>query len=100
MVKDPRELARLYQAAVLKRLGTTSQAAIAVATGISEPTISRVKNEHLETLCLLLAHAGLKIVSAERICVDREMYEAMTKIATRAMADSEMAQRLVWEDEH
>jgi hypothetical protein len=39
------------------------------------------------------------VVPVGRVCVDQRMYEAMTNIASRAMADTEVAQRLVWGDE-
>lgn len=42
---------------------------------------------------------GEPLVPVERVCVDQRMYEAMTNIASRAMADTEVAQRLVWGDE-
>ena len=68
--------------------------------GVSESTVSRMlAPDHLDKLALLLAHAGLKVVPVERICVDPQMYEAMTRIASKAMADTETAQRLVWGDE-
>ena len=74
-----------------------TQVAIATAIGSSEATVSRLKNEHLETFSMVLAHAGLKVVPQTHVCVDRESYEAMTLIASRAMADRDIAKKLIWE---
>jgi len=97
----PVERARKISSTVLQRVQRdASQIAIAAAIGVSESTVSRMlAPDHLDKMSLLLAHAGLKVVPVERVCVDRQMYEAMSRIASRAMADEETAQRLVWEDE-
>lgn len=96
----PAERARKTVAMVLRRVQRdASQVAIAAAMGTSESTVSRLLSEHLEKFALVLSHAGLKVVPADRVCVDRGMYEAMTRIASRAMQDAETAQRLVWEEE-
>lgn len=75
------------------------QASIAVAMGASESTVSRIKNEQIENLTLLLAHAGLKIVPVDYVCVDRQTYESVAHLATRAMSRPEIAKQLIWEDE-
>lgn len=96
----PAERARKTVAMVLRRVQRdASQVAIAAAMGASESTVSRLLSEHLEKFALVLSHAGLKVVPVDRVCVDRGMYEAMTRIASRAMQDAETAQRLVWEEE-
>lgn len=97
----PSERARKISVVISQRVQRdATQAAIAAALGASESTVSRMlAPEHLDKLALLLAHAGLKVVPVERVCVDQRMYEAMTNIASRAMADTEVAQRLVWGDE-
>lgn len=85
---------------VLQRLAAPGTAsAIAVAIGESEATVSRLKTEHLERLCRVLAHAGLKVVPAEKVCVDRETYESVARIAARAMADEPTVRRLMWDDD-
>lgn len=92
--------ARKAHAMVLVRLQDSGiQAALAVAQGVSESTISRIKNEKLEDAITLLVHLGFKVVSESKVCVDRSMYQAMVTIAGRAMSDSSTAQKLVWEDE-
>lgn len=97
---SPVERSRKSSSIVLQALqGVGRQASAAIAMGMSESTISRLKNEHLDHFSLLLAHLGLKIVPADHVCVSRKTYEAMTHIATRAMANESVARQLVWEDE-
>ena len=94
----PVERARKMVQTVLQRLQEPGTGvAISSAMGISESTLSRLKNEHLEPLAQLLAHAGFKIVGAERVCVDPQTYEALTHIASKAMADVQMTRQLLWE---
>lgn len=57
---------------LLQRLAPVgTQASLAVAMGVSEATISRNK-EHIEPLALMLAHLGLKVVPAEKVCVSAD----------------------------
>ncbi|HAC90928.1 MAG TPA: hypothetical protein DCF63_09890 [Planctomycetaceae bacterium] len=97
---SPSERARKSHAAVLQALSRPgTQVAIATAMGISETQVSRMKNEQLEQICVLLAHAGMKVVSNDKVCVNREAYESMSYIASKAMADRDISKRLIWEDE-
>lgn len=85
---------------VLQRLQEPGRAvAIATAMGTSESTVSRLKNDHLESFARLLAHAGLKIVDCDAVCVKRERWQAMSTMAVAAMSDETIARKLVWEDE-
>lgn len=67
--------------------------------GVSEATISRLKNEHLAGFCAMLAHAGLKVVPVAYVCVNRESYEAITLIASRAMSNQDTAKKLLWDED-
>lgn len=97
----PAERARKIASLILCRAQRdATQVALAAAMGVSESTVSRMlAPDHLDKMALMLAHAGLKVVPIERICVDRQMFDAMSCIASRAMADEAVAQRLTWEDE-
>lgn len=96
----PNERARKMQSAILKRLQESgSQVALATAMGVSEATISRIKSEQLEQFCVVLAHLGFKTVDVGKVCVDREAYESMTYIASKAMADKDISKKLIWENE-
>jgi hypothetical protein len=54
---------------VLKRLAHLKQKTVAAAMGVSEPTVTRIKDERLEEVLLLLAHLGIKCVPQEYRCV-------------------------------
>jgi hypothetical protein len=71
--------------------------ALAASMGVSESSISRIKNEQLENVCLLLAQCGLKVVDADRVCVDKRKFEAITTLASAAMSNQEAVRTLVWE---
>ena len=75
-----------------------TQRNLAQIMGTSESTISRAKNT-LEDALALMYHLGFKVVSADRICVDRKRYEALETIARAAMADEENSKKLFWEQE-
>ena len=64
--------------------------------GVSEATISRIKNERAEEVLLVLAHLGLKIVPADYKCVDPATYEFLTATHQRVMS---RAPELIWDAE-
>ena len=45
------------------------QVALAAAMDVSESTVSRLQSETLDAFSSLLAHCGLKVVPAEKVCV-------------------------------
>jgi hypothetical protein len=93
----PPERARKGAQLALQALQEPGTAAsLAVAMGCSESSISRLKNEHLEHVLVLLAHLGLKVVPAEHCCVARETYEFLTRSHARVM---QQAPQLIWESE-
>jgi hypothetical protein len=71
-----------------------SAVSVAAAMGVSESTVSRLKNEHMESVLTMLAHLGLKVVPADFKCVDREAYDFLVRSHTRVM---EKAPGLIWE---
>lgn len=68
--------------------------AVATAMGVSESTISRLKNERLEECLRLLAHLGLKVVPSEFRCVNPEAYAFLTSTHEKVMR---VAPGLIWE---
>lgn len=93
----PPERARKMASLVLQRLQEPGRAvAIATAMGTSEATVSRLKNDHLEPLCKLLAHAGLKIVPADLRCIDPIELEAYLMLAKKA-AQAVTVESLTWD---
>ena len=96
----PAERARKGVALVLRRLQEPgTQAAIAAAMGVSESTVSRLKNEHLEGVAMLLAHAGIKLVPASSRCFDPDYIDAVLRLAKAHMKSLESARQLEWDDE-
>lgn len=53
----------------------------------------------LAELAKLIPLCGLKLVDKDKVCVDRQAYESMTFIAHKAMADKQVAQRLIWDED-
>lgn len=71
-----------------------SQADIAQQLGLSESTVSRLKNEHLEPLCGMLALAGLKIVPADVRYCRPEQLNALLVLARERLVQVESADEL------
>lgn len=92
------ERARKFASVALQRISAVGQNNIAAEIGVSPPTVSRWVSDDLERACQVLAAAGLKVVDHDRVCVDRQTYDALSHIAAKAMKDPEIAQKLVWED--
>ncbi len=81
----------------MKPVGTAQK--IAQLMGTSETTISNIKNQKVEEALLLLYQLGFKVVPSDRVCVDRQMYDALATIARRAMANEQSANNLIWDEE-
>lgn len=78
---NPADRARKTVQVVLQALASTPAASIAAASGLTESTISRLKNEHLHSLAVILSHAGLKVVPADKQCFDPEYVKAIQTLA-------------------
>lgn len=64
----PSERARKTASIIFQRLQEVGkQSAIAVAMGVSDSTITRLK-ERIEDLATVMAHLGLKVVPVEHQC--------------------------------
>lgn len=72
-------------------------AAVATAMGLSESTISRIKNERLDEVLLFLAHLGIKCVPSSFQCVDEKTFAAFQVLWEKAMSQTSAA-RLIFED--
>lgn len=84
--------------AVLKACRSTStQAAIAVAMGTSETTLSNMLSKDLDRLCLLLAHSGLKIVPNDAQCFSRDKVHALLTLARDHLVQMEHPEQLSWD---
>jgi transcriptional regulator with XRE-family HTH domain len=90
--------ARKNGAAVLHAFGRVGQVAVAEALGISESTVSRLKNSELEQWASLLAALGLKVVPVEMRCFNPEKIGAILTLAKDNLANITGPEGLTWED--
>lgn len=74
-------------------------AAVAVAMGTSEASVSRIKNERAEELLVWLAHLGLKVVPSEFQCVDQKTFAAFQILWEKAMRQTSAASLIFEEGE-
>ena len=95
--RTPAETARKGVQLAFQVLQEPGRAVAAAATmGVSESTISRIKNERMEEVVLFLAALGLKVVPVEFKCVDPTAYAFLTSTHQRVM---QRAPELIWETE-
>lgn len=94
---DPQARARRMHSMCLSRLDGR-QSAIATTLGVSEASISRLKNDHLEMVLRVLSLSGLKVVDEDKVCVRRDEFLNMSRIVSRALANEQMASQLLFED--
>lgn len=87
---------------VEQALASTSLDTLASAIGKDDTQVCKIRSGELgakvKDVIRLLHAAGLKVVPADRVCVQREKYEAMVTIAAAAMADPATARRLTWDE--
>lgn len=65
--------------------------------GLSESTVSRIKNERLEEVLLFLAHLGIKCVPSDYQCVDSKTFGAFQVLWEKAMSMTTPA-KLIFEE--
>lgn len=83
---SPLERSRKTVQVVLQALASDASAAsVAAAMGVSESTISRLKNDHLESFALLLAHLGLKVVPVGVQCYEPQYIALVHQLAMPEM---------------
>jgi len=95
--------ARKSSQVLLGALARMPLEAISRAIAKDDSTSSRVRSGDarltLGELCDLIDAAEMKLVSRDRVCVDRKKYEALATIAAAAMSDEESVNKLVWDGE-
>lgn len=83
---------------VAERLRNAKATAVAEALGKSDSWVDKVRNGEsgvlLQDMPALFDALGLKVVSVEKICVDRDVYQSLKTIAGAAL---EAPQKLEWE---
>ena len=96
--EPPEERARKIVSSVLKATQRdASQAAIAVAMGVSEATVSRLLSEHLDKFALMLAHAGLRVVGQDMRCFPPDYVDALLLMAKQHLSTVQTVRTLEWD---
>lgn len=79
----PVDTARQMEQRILQRLQVNGmQTVIAASSGMSESTISRLKNDHLGNFCQMLAFAGFKLVHQDEKTISEEKLQAFALLAS------------------
>lgn len=95
---SPHERARKSYSTVLRALQEPGrQVAAATAMGVSESTVSRIKTDQIEQVCLLLACVGLKVIPTSMECVPVEQMQALLTLARTHLNQIERPDQLYWE---
>lgn len=83
-------------------LAGTSLEVLSKAIDRDDTQVSKIRSGQLgaqiKDVVRMLSAAGLKVVSADKVCVDRARYEAMVTMASAAMADEQTMRRLTWDE--
>ena len=70
--------------------------AVAVALGVSDSTVSRIKTDQLESALALLYALGFKVVPEGHKCIDAATYTFLTAKHAHVMS---VAPQLIWDTE-
>lgn len=93
------ETARKINATILHQLASVGQTKVAEVLGVSESTVSRMKEKELPEIALLLDALGLKAVPRAHRCYDEKSLAAIIELAKQRMAQIDEPQHLAWGDE-
>lgn len=92
---SPIERSRNAYSRFLQRMQVSGMGVAAAATlGISESTISRIKGEKVEDALALLYACGFKVVTSEKICVDRDELRMLRQSYVRVVQNESIANQL------
>ena len=84
--------------AILQRLASVGQVALAEALNVSESTVSRWQAEQAERCAQALAVLGLKVVPIEMRCFDPKQIDAILQLAKTQLAKIENTDQLAWDE--
>jgi hypothetical protein len=93
---SPLERARKNEQVILQALAATGQNTVALAMGVNESTVSRLKDGALGQAAAVLAHCGLKVVPAGMACFDPAYVEALKTLAEVGIR--QQAPKLDWSE--
>lgn len=96
----PLERARKAHATILQRLQEPGRGvSLATTLGVSESTISRLKNDQLENVLAFIHALGFRLVEHGKTCVDAGEIQMLRKTYARAVQDDLVAARLFGSEE-
>lgn len=95
-ILPPERTRKAVQTVLLRLQEAGTASVVAAAMGVSETTVSRIKNDQLEDAVLLLAHLGFKVVASDQKCVHPAAYEFLVESHRRVV---ERAPELIWDEE-
>lgn len=96
----PLERARKALARVFQQMQTPGKGgALAAMLGTSDSSISRIKNEHMESVLCVLYSLGFKLVSEDKICVSKDELHMLRQTYARAVQNEQAAAHLFGGDE-
>lgn len=93
------ELSRKIERIILHSLAEHGQSAVANALGVSESTVSRLKDGNLETFSKVLAALDLKVVPTSFRTIDPERMKAFCTLFEAAMTRPDSLEHLLLEGE-
>ena len=97
---SPLEKSRKALSRVLQAVGIPGKGgALAVAMGVSDSTVSRIKTDQLEGALTMLYHLGFKVVDADRICVKQDELQMLRRTYCRVVENEKVAASLFGDDE-
>lgn len=92
------ERARRNESALLQAIARMGLEPLAREIGVSEATVSRLKNEHLPHFAKLMAACGYKTVPIDMECYRPESIAAVLTLAKERMQQIESPRQLIWEE--
>ena len=92
------ERARRIETTVVGALQARGARPVADEIGVSESTVSRLKNEHLADFSRLLSACELKVVPVTARCYQPESIEAIFRLAKERMEQLKSSRELEWEE--
>jgi hypothetical protein len=90
------EMTRKIERVILHSLADTGQAKAATLMGLSESTVSRMKDGQIHAICQLISACGLKVVPAKYKCLDPIKAQAMVTLYEAALARISNPIELLW----
>lgn len=80
-----RERSRKIETLLRNALAEVSQARVADKMGVSESTVSRIKDTEIERMALFMASLNLRLVEADQLLISAQDLQALRHLAARGL---------------